>query len=75
MSRKCQICGVGPMAGRSIVRKGKAKKEGGVGKKTTRTNIRRFLPNLQKVKALVKGSSRTMTVFTRCIRSGKIRKA
>ena len=75
MSRKCQVCGVGPMAGRTIVRKGKAKKEGGVGKKTTRTNIRRFLPNLQKVRALVNGATKTMIVCTRCIRSGKIRKA
>lgn len=75
MSRKCQVCGVGPMAGRKIVRKGKAKKEGGVGKKTTRTNKRRFLPNLQKIRVLVNGAAKSILVCTRCIRSGKIQKA
>ena len=75
MSRKCQICGVGPMAGRSIVRKGMAKKKGGVGKKTTRTNKRVFLPNLQKVRVLVNGAAKTMRVCTRCIKAGKITKA
>ncbi|MFH1655294.1 MAG: 50S ribosomal protein L28 [Candidatus Omnitrophota bacterium] len=75
MSKKCQICGVGPMAGRKIVRKGMPKKKGGVGLKTTRTNKRVFLPNLQKIRVLVNGAAKSMRVCVRCIKAGKITKA
>ncbi len=50
MSRVCEICGKGPVAGRTISRRGLAKKKGGVGKRITRVNKRRFLPNLHKVR-------------------------
>ena len=36
---------------------------------------RRFMPNLQKVRAVVDGTVRRVTVCTNCIKSGKIRKA
>lgn len=36
---------------------------------------RRFLPNLQKVRAVVDGSVKRVLVCTNCIKSGKIRKA
>ena len=75
MSRRCQICGVGRVAGRTIVRKGMAKKKGGVGKKTTRTTKRMFLPNLQKIKVLVNGAAKSMLVCVRCIKEGKVQKA
>ncbi len=34
-----------------------------------------FRPNLQTVRALVNGATRHLLVCTRCIRSGKIKKA
>ena len=45
---RCQVTGVGPKTGKSIARRGKAKREGGVGKKTTGIDFRKFKPNLQK---------------------------
>lgn len=75
MPRICQICGKHPSAGRSIVRKGMAKKIGGIGRKVVRTNKRRFLPNLKKVKALVGKSKKTLTVCVECIKSGRVKKA
>jgi large subunit ribosomal protein L28 len=75
MSKECAICGKKPVAGRSIARRGLAKKKGGVGRKVTGISRRRFLPNLQSVKAVINGSRRTITVCTKCIRSGKVTKA
>jgi len=75
MSRVCQICGKGPTAGRTIKRRGMAKSKGGVGKKTTGVNKRRFLPNLQSVKVEVNGKKETMRICTSCISKGKIKKA
>ena len=75
MSKVCDICGKGKMAGKVIKRRGKAKKEGGVGRKITGRSIRRFSPNLQKIKVNLKGVIKTLKVCTACIRSGKIIKA
>jgi ribosomal protein L28 len=52
MSKRCDICGKGPVAGRTYTRKGKAKKEGGVGRHIARKNPRRFMVNLQSARAL-----------------------
>ncbi|NQT89642.1 MAG: 50S ribosomal protein L28 [Candidatus Omnitrophica bacterium] len=75
MSKVCDICGKGPVAGRSIVRRGMAKKKGGVGRKIVRTNKRRFLPNLVKVKAIVGKATKTIKVCVKCLKSGKVKKA
>lgn len=75
MSKVCDICGKGKLAGKSIKRRGKAKKYGGVGQKITGRSIRRFAPNLQKIKVNLKGVIKTLKVCTACIRSGKIVKA
>ncbi len=75
MSKFCDICGKGPKAGRSFTRRGLAKKKGGVGKKITGISKRRFLPNLQKIKIILAGTRKTVSVCTACIRSGKITKA
>lgn len=75
MSKVCEICGKRPVAGKTIKRRGMAKKEGGVGRKITGISIRRFLPNLQKIKVNMNGVIKTIKVCTACIRSGKITKA
>ncbi len=73
-SQICEICGKGPKAGRSIKRRGLAKKKGGVGKRITGVTKRRFLPNLQKIHAIIDGKKRKISVCTSCIKAGKIKK-
>ncbi len=72
----CYICGKRPLTGNSIARRGMAKKEGGVGKKITGITRRRFLPNLQRVRAVLKnGTHRRIMVCTGCLKAGKVKKA
>jgi len=75
MSKICYICGKKPAAGRTIKRRGLAKKKGGVGKKITGITIRRFLPNLQFVRAVIAGQVKRIRVCTKCLKAGKIVKA
>ncbi|MEI8350629.1 MAG: 50S ribosomal protein L28 [Candidatus Omnitrophota bacterium] len=72
MSRRCHICSKGAITGNSITRRGKAKAEGGVGKKTTSTTKRAFLPNLQKRKVMIDGEIKRILVCTKCIKGGKL---
>ena len=72
MAKRCDICGKGPMAGRTYTRKGKAQKEGGVGRHIARKNIRRFMPNLQSVRAIINGAVKRIVVCTRCIKKGRV---
>jgi len=72
MSWICRICGKKPSTGNMIVRRGLAKKKGGVGKKITGINKRRFKPNLQYVRAVIDGKTKRIRVCTRCISAGKI---
>jgi len=74
MSRICEFCGKKTVAGRTIARRGKAKKDGGVGLKTTGVTNRVFRPNLQKVRAVVRGTVRRVRICTRCIKSGRLTK-
>ncbi|MDD5556288.1 MAG: 50S ribosomal protein L28 [bacterium] len=75
MSRICSICGKKPAAGRKITRRGLARKKGGVGRRITGVARRRFLPNLQTVKALVDGKPRRIRVCVACLKAGKVTKA
>ena len=75
MSRICVICGKGPSAGRTIKRRGLAKKKGGVGQRITGISPRRFLPNLKMVRALVDGKVKRVKVCTKCLKAGKVKKA
>ena len=75
MARTCDICGKGPHAGRTIVRHGLKKSKGGIGLHTTGISRRRFLPNLQRLRVMDKGSVVRKTVCTACIRDGKVTKA
>ncbi len=71
----CEICGKKPLTGRSIARRGMAKKKGGVGKKITGITRRRFLPNLQTLRARINGGVRRIKVCTSCIQANKVTKA
>ncbi|MBM4176832.1 MAG: 50S ribosomal protein L28 [Ignavibacteria bacterium] len=62
MARICEICGKGPVTGNNVSHA------------HNRTR-RRWLPNLQKVKAKVGKSVKTMNVCTSCIKSGRVLKA
>ena len=74
MSRVCEICGRGTQSGRTFARRGKLKRLGGVGRKTTGVSNRKFKINLQNVHALVNGNPKTMRVCARCIREGRVTK-
>jgi len=63
MSRKCEICGKGRLTGNNVSH---------ANNKTKKVSY----PNIQSVsRAIHQGSVRKMNVCTRCIRSGKVRKA
>lgn len=72
MPRTCYFCGKGPVYGNSISRRGLAKKKGGVGQKITGISVRKFKPNLQKVKAVIDNVTRSVSACTKCIHMGKI---
>ncbi|MGI8908776.1 MAG: 50S ribosomal protein L28 [Candidatus Sumerlaeaceae bacterium] len=59
---KCQVCGKGPQTGNNVSHANNKSK-------------RRWLPNLQKVRAKVGGTVRRMHVCTGCLKSGKVVKA
>ena len=75
MARECYVCGKKPVSGRSISRRGMAKSMGGVGQRVTGTTLRRFIPNLQPVNALIDGKKKKITVCAKCIKAGKVQKA
>jgi len=75
MAKRCAICGKGPVYGSSITRRGVAKKAGGVGIRIVRRNPRRFLPNLQKIRAAIEGTVRPILICTRCLKTGTVHKA
>jgi large subunit ribosomal protein L28 len=62
MARVCDICGKGPRSGHNVSHAHNLTK-------------RRWLPNLQRVHAIVDGARKRIRVCTRCIRSGKVVKA
>ena len=74
MARVCEVCENRTRSGGSIARRGLPKKKGGVGLKTTGHTKRKFYPNLQKVQVQETGRVRRLTVCTRCIKSGRIKK-
>jgi large subunit ribosomal protein L28 len=58
-----------------MTRRGLAKIKGGVGRRITGVSKRRFLPNLQSVRAVIDGKTKKVLVCTGCIKAGKIVKA
>jgi large subunit ribosomal protein L28 len=75
MARICEITGRRPMKGSIIWRSGKAKKLGGIGTHVTAITKRKFMPNLQRVKAIIDGEVRYVRVSTRALKKGLITKA
>ena len=75
MARICELTGKRPVKGSIIWRSGKSKKSGGIGTHITAITKRRFLPNLQRVKAIVDGQVRYIRVSARAIKKGLVVKA
>lgn len=62
MSKVCEICGKKPMVGNNVSHANNRTK-------------RRFLPNLQTIKArLADGTIKKIKVCTRCLKAGKVEK-
>lgn len=59
MARQCDYCGKGPVTGNKV----------------SHSNIKtrtRWYPNVKKMKAVKNGETKSVSVCTRCIRSGKV---
>lgn len=72
MPNVCEMCGKATRSGRSITRRGRPKRLGGVGLKTTGVSKRTFKPNIQRVKVLVNGVPKRMRLCAKCLKSGKV---
>jgi large subunit ribosomal protein L28 len=72
MAMQCDLCGKTVNFGRQLTYRGKAKYLGGVGRKITGINPRKFRPNLQPHKCVVEGVVKTRQVCTQCVRSGRV---
>ncbi|MGI8426868.1 MAG: 50S ribosomal protein L28 [Actinomycetota bacterium] len=59
MSKVCDVCGKSPQFGKSISHSHR------------RTN-RRWTPNIQTVRAVIKGSPKKLKVCTSCIKANKV---
>ena len=75
MPKVCEICGKGSRTGNSIIRRGMAKKKGGIGLHTTGINRRLFHANLHRVRALQNGRRVRLIVCASCIKAGKVTKS
>ncbi len=75
MARICELTGKRPGKGNIVWRSGKAKKKGGIGTHVTAITKRRFLPNLQRVKAVIDGEVRYVRVSSRALKKGMVTKA
>jgi large subunit ribosomal protein L28 len=62
MAFTCDICGKRPLVGNNVSHA------------NNRTKKRNY-PNLQKIRAMVKGKVERLRVCTRCIKAGKVVKA
>ena len=72
MAKKCVFTGRTGAFGNSKTYRGKAKYLGGVGKKITGINRRRFKANLQKVKCVIDGEVVRVWVSAAAIRNGQV---
>ena len=62
MAKVCEICGKKPIVGNNVSH-------------SHHKTRRRWLPNLQRVRAQVNGAVKRIKVCTNCLKSGKVLKA
>jgi len=62
MAAVCQVCGKHPSFGMAVSH-------------SHRRTRRRWNPNIQRIRAVVDGTPRRMSVCTSCIKSGKVQKS
>jgi large subunit ribosomal protein L28 len=62
MAAVCDVCGRHPSSGMKVSH-------------SHRRSRRRWLPNIQKVRAMVNGSPRRLHVCTKCLKAGKVLRA
>ncbi len=62
MAKVCAVCGKKPMSGNNVSH-------------ANNRTLRRFNPNLQRVRAVVNGETKRIRVCTSCIQAGKVMKA
>ena len=72
MARVCEVCGKRTESGAQIARRGLPKKKGGIGLRITGHTLRKFKPNIQRVRAVVDGVPTRVKVCTRCLKAGKV---
>ncbi|MFA6241975.1 MAG: 50S ribosomal protein L28 [Candidatus Hydrogenedentales bacterium] len=76
MSRVCEYSGKKPHVGKRVIRRGKAKKSGGIGQNVTGISKRRWSPNLQRIRIVDEnGTVKRVRVCVRFIKAGKFVKA
>ena len=75
MLKKCALCGKGELKGKTVARKGQYKAKGGTGSKISRWSMRKFLPNLHKIRIIIEGHTKRVYVCAKCIKKGNLRKA
>lgn len=61
MAKRCEICSKGPMSGNNVSH-------------AHNTTRRRFLPNLNRVRAVIAGRVQRIRVCSACLRSNKVQK-
>lgn len=61
MAQQCEICGKGPQFGNRVSH-------------AHNVTHRKFNPNLQEVRTVIKGVQKRVKLCTRCLRSGKVAK-
>ena len=59
MSKQCEVCGKKPQFGHNVSH-------------ANNITLRRWNPNLQRVRALVNGAPQRLRVCTSCIQAGKV---
>jgi large subunit ribosomal protein L28 len=75
MAKACAITGTTSMKGVEYKRRGMVKRKGGAGSKIIGKSIRRFKPNLQRVKIKINGTIKRVFVTAKAIKSGLVEKA
>jgi len=76
MAKVCEYSGRRPRVGLKVTRRGKPKREGGIGQKVTGISKRRWKPNLQKIRVVDEnGRVHRVKVCARYIKAGKFVKA